>query len=41
MPGVIAVQTDTALGAAIEDLHLIVLASEPGELEGRILFIPL
>lgn len=42
MPGVIAVRTDnSSIGRVIEDLELILLASEPEELNGRILFVPL
>lgn len=41
MPGVIAVRTDSPIGRVIEDLELILLASEPDELNGRTLFVPL
>ena len=41
MPGVIAVHTDRPIGRVIEDLQLLVLASEPGEVDARIYFLPL
>jgi predicted nuclease of predicted toxin-antitoxin system len=41
MPGVIAVQANAAMSRVIEDLHLVLLASEPAELTDRVLFIPL
>jgi predicted nuclease of predicted toxin-antitoxin system len=41
MPGVIAVRTDSPIGRVIEDLELILLASEPEEPNRRILFVPL
>lgn len=40
MPGLIEVSTKLPVGAAIEDVHLIVAASRPGEHEGRVLFLP-
>jgi hypothetical protein len=40
MPGLIEVSTKHPIGQAIEDLHLIVAASRPGEHEGRVLFLP-
>lgn len=41
MPGVIAVRSDCPIGQAVEELELLLLASEPGEVENRILFTPL
>lgn len=41
MPGLIEVSTKHPIGQAIEDLHLIVVASRPEEHEGRVLFLPL
>jgi hypothetical protein len=41
MSGLIAVQTDCPIGQAVEDLELVILASAPGELNGRIIFVPL
>ena len=41
VPGVIAVRTNAGIGPIIEDLVLLLLASEAGELDSRILFIPL
>lgn len=40
MPGLIEVSTKIPIGAAIEDLHLIVAVSRPGEHEGSVLFLP-
>jgi hypothetical protein len=39
--GVIAVPTDAPIGRVVEDLQLLVLASEPGEIEGQIIYLPL
>jgi len=41
MPGLIEVGSDHPVGRAIEDIHLIVVASQPGEHEGQVLFLPL
>lgn len=41
MPGVIAVHSDCPIGQAVEELELLLMASEPDEVENRILFIPL
>ena len=41
MLGVIEVSSDYPIGRAIEDIHLIVVASRPGEHEGQVLFLPL
>ena len=40
MPGVIEVQTRVPIGEAVEDLLLVAEASLPGELEGRVFYIP-
>lgn len=41
MRGVIAVRTDRRLGRVLEDLELLISASEPEEVDGRIFFVPL
>jgi hypothetical protein len=41
MPGVIEVSRRLSVGAAIEDLLLLVECSHPGEWEGQVLFLPL
>lgn len=41
MPGVIVVSTDRPIGPAIEDLEILILASEPEELDAQIRFLPL
>ena len=41
MPGVIALRSNHPIGALIDDLELLILASEPGELENLVLFVPL
>jgi hypothetical protein len=41
MPGVVAVGRAVAVGHAIEDLILLAEASLEGELEGRIVYLPL
>ena len=41
MPGVIVALTNRPLGQVIEDLEILLLASQPEELEARILFLPL
>ncbi|HSL84399.1 MAG TPA: DUF5615 family PIN-like protein [Thermoanaerobaculia bacterium] len=41
MPGVIAVASEEPIGPVIEDLVLVVAASEPGDLEGQVIYLPL
>ncbi len=41
MPGVFEISTDLSIGRAIEDLVLISVASELGEWEGQVRFLPL
>lgn len=41
MPGVIAVPSEEPIGPVVEDLVLVVATSEPGDLEGQILYLPL
>jgi hypothetical protein len=41
MPGLIEVSSEMAVGQAIDEIRLIVIASLPGELEGQVLFVPL
>lgn len=41
MPGVIAVQRDTPLSTAIEDIWLIAVESNPAELQWQVVYIPL
>jgi len=41
MPGVFEVSADLGVGMAIDELVLIVRASEPGEWEGQVRFLPL
>ena len=41
MPGPVEVPVDLAIGAAIDDIILLVTASRTGEWEGRVLFLPL
>lgn len=41
MPGVVAVPWNLAVGRAIEDILLIALASDEGELEGQVRHVPL
>lgn len=41
MAGLIEVSAGYPIGRAIEDIHLVALASRPGEFEGQILFLPL
>lgn len=41
MPGVIVALTDRPLGQVIEDLEILLLASEPQEFEAQIRFLPL
>lgn len=41
MPGVIEVRDDLPIGQAIEEILIALLASKPGELTNRIMYIPL
>ena len=41
MPGVIQMPVGMSIGAAIDDLELIVLAGRESDLDGRVLFLPL
>jgi hypothetical protein len=41
MPGVIEVRDDVPIGQAIEEILTVLLATEPGELANRIIYIPL
>jgi hypothetical protein len=41
MSGVIVALTDRPIGQVIEDLEILILASEPEELDGQIRFLPL
>ena len=41
MPGVVEVRQDLPVGRAIDDIALLAAASEPGEYEGQILYLPL
>jgi len=41
MPGVIEVPDDVSIGTAIEDILLVTEFSERGELEGRVIYLPL
>ncbi len=41
MPGVVALPEDAPAGPAVEDLLLVVGASFEGELEDRVIFLPL
>lgn len=41
MPGVIEVPDDLPIGTAIEDILLIAEFSDKGELEGRVIYLPL
>jgi hypothetical protein len=41
MPGVIVALTDRPIGQVIGDLEILLLASQPEELEAQILFLPL
>jgi predicted nuclease of predicted toxin-antitoxin system len=41
MPGVIEVRDDVSIGQAIEEILTVMLATQPGELANRIIFIPL
>ena len=41
MPGVFALSADLPVGTAIDDLVLLARASQPGEWEGQVRFLPL
>ncbi len=41
MPGVIEVRDDLPIGQAIEEILITLIASKPGELANRIVYIPL
>ena len=41
MPGVIAIPQRVAIGSVLDDLVLVATCSEPQELSGRLLFLPL
>jgi hypothetical protein len=41
MPGVIEVRDDLPTGQAIEEILIVLSASQPGELANRITYIPL
>ena len=41
MPGVVVIPWSLGIGQAIDDLLLLTRASEPGEWEGQILYLPL
>jgi len=41
MPGIIGIALSASIREASEDLALLISASQPGEWQGRILFIPL
>jgi hypothetical protein len=41
MPGVIEVRDDLPIGQAIEEILTVLLASQPGELANRIIYVPL
>jgi hypothetical protein len=41
MPGVIAVPSEAPIGSVVEDLVLVLDASEADSLEGQVLFVPL
>lgn len=41
MPGLVEVRLELPVGRAIDDLVLLATASEPGEWEGQILYLPL
>lgn len=41
MPGVFEVHFDMAIGQAVEELSLLILASDPEEWEGQVRFLPL
>ena len=41
MPGVIVALTDRPIGQVLEDLEILLLASQPEEFDGQIRFLPL
>ena len=41
MPGVIEVAQGARLGSVIDDLALLVEVSDPGDLEGQVIYVPL
>jgi hypothetical protein len=41
MPGLIEVSSEASVGRAIDEIRLVIVASRPGEHEGRVLFLPL
>jgi hypothetical protein len=41
MPGVIAMPLDAPIGPVIEDLLIVIRASEPEDYEGQVVFLPL
>ncbi|HEX7186212.1 MAG TPA: DUF5615 family PIN-like protein [Thermoanaerobaculia bacterium] len=41
MPGIVEVDPALPIGQAIEDLFLLVMASQPGEWEGQVIYLPL
>ena len=41
MPGVVAAADDIPIGPAIDDILLVHLSSNDGDLEGRVIFLPL
>jgi len=41
MPGLVQVPTRMPIGAAVNDLLLLALASRPGEWEGQVIYLPL
>ena len=41
MPGVIAASSGSPIGRIVEDLELLILGSEPGEFDSRIIYVPL
>lgn len=40
MPGVIAIRARCSIRAAIDDLELVTACADPGELDGRVLYLP-
>lgn len=41
MPGIVEIRPEASIGQVIEDLVLLITASEEGEYEGQILYLPL
>lgn len=41
MPGVIGIQSDAPIGTILEDLLILIGATEPESLEGQVVYIPL